>query len=213
MEKTNLQETKEQEKRLPEPIKPDKKETAKEFILRNSRLLSDPDILAQEFETKHIPEYTKNKKIGKGMNKRMEKLFMAYGLDTHMPIVDVVHDKYKQLTLQLSRDLTSEFDCQKPSEKILVHLVVNSYIKVIEFSRRFKNYFDSAELDHISNEYYSMLAKEIDRANRQLITALTTLKQLKSPALNITVKADAAFMAEKQLNITNKTNNEINKPK
>ena len=61
------------------------------------------------------------------------------------------------------------------------------------------------------------MSKHIDRANRQFITALTTLKQIKMPSLAISVKTKAAFVAQNQqlnVNPSNKNNlNENIKPK
>ena len=57
-----------------------------------------------------------------------------------------------------------------------------------------------------------MISKELDRANRQFITALTTLKQIKAPSLEINVKTKAAFVAQnQQLNVNPTDKNNLNK--
>ena len=43
-----------------------------------------------------------------------------------------------------------------------------------------------------------MLSKEVDKAHRQLIMALTTLKQIKNPPVEFNVKAKTAFLAQNQ---------------
>ena len=65
------------------------------------------------------------------------------------------------------------------------------------------------------NNYYNFLSKEIDRAQRQYITGLQTLKQLKSPSLPVTIKTTTAYIAENQQvnSVTQPNNDEINKHK
>ena len=48
------------------------------------------------------------------------------------------------------------------------------------------------------NGYLAILSKELDRAHRQLITALTTLRQIKNPPIEFNVKAKTAFVAQNQ---------------
>jgi hypothetical protein len=52
------------------------------------------------------------------------------------------------------------------------------------------------------------MSKELDRANRQFITALTTLKQMKTPSIEINVTAKTAFVGKNQQFNANKSNNE-----
>jgi hypothetical protein len=66
--------------------------------------------------------------------------------------------------------------------------------------------------DQVSR-HYSVMSKELDRANRQFITALTTLKQMKAPSIEINVTAKTAFVAENQQFNVNKNNNENIDPK
>ena len=50
----------------------------------------------------------------------------------------------------------------------------------------------------ILNGAYKVASQELDRANRHFINAVATLKQLKSPTMNIQVKATNAFVAQNQ---------------
>jgi hypothetical protein len=214
MEKTNLQETKQEKRRFNlDPINQNPKDKVKAFTLENTHMPFDPNELFKKIEEEYIPESRKNNNIvSKKLRKAMTKLFMAYGLDTHTSIVRAVNDEYRPLALQLSREFNKEFNCQNPSEKALADLIVSSYIRMIEFSDKISRVYGEEAISMTKVGYYNFCSKEIDRAQRQFITALTTLKQIKSPALNINIKADTAFLADKQLNINN-TKNEINKPK
>jgi len=81
-------------------------------------------------------------------------------------------------------------------------------LRVIDNSKRFNNCYEAGEyLSKERTNHLSVMSKQLDQANRQFITALTTLKQIKMPSLAISVKTKAAFVAQnQQLNI-----NPINK--
>jgi hypothetical protein len=57
-----------------------------------------------------------------------------------------------------------------------------------------------------------VIGRELDRANRQFISALTTLRQLKAPTPSINVIAKNAFMAGQQ-QFNNKNSDENISPK
>jgi hypothetical protein len=48
------------------------------------------------------------------------------------------------------------------------------------------------------NGYCAVMSKELDRANRHYLSALATLKQLKSPPFQIQVRTQNAFVAQNQ---------------
>ncbi len=52
-------------------------------------------------------------------------------------------------------------------------------------------------------KYLSVLSKELDRANRQYISALQTLYSLKQPPLSVSLKTDTAYLANQQVIQTN----------
>lgn len=56
----------------------------------------------------------------------------------------------------------------------------------------------NSELSHEKNGFYSIVSKELDRAHRQFESALSTLKQMKVPALAFTVNSKNTFIADKQ---------------
>ena len=56
-----------------------------------------------------------------------------------------------------------------------------------------------------------IIGLELDRANRQFLTALQTLKQIKAPQLEVNVETKTAFVAQNQQ--FNVENNPANKGK
>lgn len=147
----------------------------------------------------------------------LRKALTAYGLDSHIPLEETADEKYRPLIAEFSYQLIREYDCKTSGEKALAELVVSAYARILLYSQRLNGAMsgESTKISKQCIEYYLMLSKELDRANRHFITALTTLKQLKTPSLEISVKAKTAFVAQnQQLNVNppnkdNPNNNEI----
>lgn len=87
-------------------------------------------------------------------------------------------------------------------------IVTNSFIRAIDHSRRFNNCLNAGE--YLSDErtrYLTMLSKQIDRANRQYLNALTALKQIKAPVIEMNIRTNTAFVSQnQQINVDNKIN-------
>ncbi len=98
-----------------------------------------------------------------------------------------------------TNSLIEEYKCDTPSEKTLCELIACNYFEKL----RLTNYL-SSELDtrrylcHESNGYITALSKSIDRADRGYINALHTLREIKSPNLNIHIKTNTAIIGTNQ---------------
>lgn len=150
-------------------------------------------------------------------DKDSQKLFgdamMILGLDNHQALICATKENFRSLAIEFANNLFKEYDCKTPSEKSLSQVVVNSYIKLMESSMRFTLSADSGEyITENRTKYLAMLGKEMDRANRQFISALSLLKQIKSPEIRVNVRANTAFIAQNQQlnNLENLKNNQNN---
>jgi hypothetical protein len=181
-------------------------EEAKDFINQIAYIDDDPQRIMKGLSEDLLPQIKSgkaNKKIHEKTIEAVTKALMIYGLETHYPLAETVNKGYRPLAIEFGRQLIQEFDCKTPSEKALAQIVVNAYLRVIDNSRRYNNCLEAAQ--YISDKrtrYLAVSSKQLDRANRQFITALTTLKQIKTPSLEINVKTKMAFVAQnQQLNI------------
>jgi len=192
-------------------------EEVKDFLNRMTYVDCDPDQIMKKLSEDLLPRikaHNANEKVIKETTETAYKAMMVYGLDTQYPLAETVNKSYRPLAIEFSRQLIQEFDCKTPSEKALAQIVVNAYLRVIDNSKRFNNCYEAGEyLSKERTNHLSVMSKQLDRANRQFITALTTLKQIKMPSLAISVKTKAAFVAQnQQLNINppNKDNSNKN---
>src|SRR3989339_739293 len=134
------------------------------------------------------------------------KVMRVYGFETHVPLAESVPEGVRTVAIELSNQLQKEYNCQTPSEFALVEVIANSYARVLDYSRAFNSCQKIEYLSSEKNGYYTMISKEVDKANRQFISALTTLKHIKSPGFDITVKAKTAFVSQNQQINSNKDN-------
>jgi len=122
----------------------------------------------------------------------------ALGLSTHVPVAETVRDEYKTFLAEMTRDIEREYNCTTASEKALAEAIASSYVRTIQYSRALTECTKEHTLSHEINGHYAMVSKELDRAHRHFTNALLTLVQLKSPKLELNIKAKNAFIAQNQ---------------
>lgn len=141
----------------------------------------------------------------KQVNEEMDAVSKSLSLETGHVMLESVNDNYHSLAFQMKQDFHKEFECKTASEKALADLAVSSYISKLHYSKLLRLNQTSSGSDH--NGYRNFASKEIDRAHRQFISTVETLKALKQPALRVNVKTNNAFIGENQ-QFNNNQNNE-----
>ena len=175
----------------------------------------EPDSILKRLSEK-LPELVgKNGAIAK--DEETQKLFreasIILGLDNHHALISAMREDYRPLAIEFANNLAKEFDCKTPSEKALSQVIVSAYLRLLDDTRRYNNCSDAGE--YISDDrtkHLAMLSKQMDRANRQFISALTALRQFKSRPIQISVKTGTAFIAQNQQLNNNPSPNETFNP-
>jgi|GEM_PF-1312819 len=192
-------------------------EEAEDFMNKIVRVDAEPNWIMQELREDLLPRIKAGKVSKKDCEKTNETVVKALticGLDNHYPLAETVDQRYRPLVIKFARGLVREYNCQTPSEKALAQTVVSAYARILEYSRSLQACRKTDWFSHERNGFYSMLSKELDRANRQFVTALTTLKQIKAPSLEINVRTKAAFVAQnQQLNVNPSSNDSFGEEK
>ncbi len=114
------------------------------------------------------------------------------------PLTHTVTDDYQKLILSFTNDLMTEYECKTPTEKALAEMAAISFAKALDYGEELRNCRAIEFHSGAKNGYFSMISKEVDRANRQFMTALMALRQTKAPKVEINVTATNAFMAKEQ---------------
>jgi len=173
----------------------------------------DTEATREKVYNEILPKFTADKNLtSKEKNALVVKIAYLFGLDTQIPLWESVNYRYASLATSFSENLVKEYNCNTPSEKALAQVIANAYVRIFEYSNTLESFRNRAVNTNLVG-YYSIISKELDRANRQFITALTTLKQLKAPSLELKVMVKNAFIAQNQQFNANQNNNENIKPK
>lgn len=191
---------------------PEKKFTiqeAKNYVLECAKASFDPKTELEKFSEEYMPKIVSGnpgKEIMEDLNKSLSKIAYALSIETGYALLDGIEERYRGLALEIKQALIVEFECKTIAEKTLIDLAVSSYIRNITYTKRMEN--NQKYIGQQYDSYRNYLSREVDRAHRQYISALESLRLIKQPALKVNVKTQNAFISEKQQFNNNVKNNE-----
>lgn len=109
-----------------------------------------------------------------------------------------------------TNSLIEEYKCETPSEKTLCEMIACNYFEKLRLTNYLSSTINAGQyLSHERNGYITTLSKSINRADRGYINALNTLREIKSPSLNIHIKTKTAIIGTNQQFNTNLPPDEI----
>lgn len=168
----------------------------REAYLKIARIAEDPDKLLS------AKQYLRAQSGEPGQEEnpdRHDSIMLALGFENDHTVAMTVTKKYRGLAIELRRQMIKDLQCQTHTEKVLVDAVVSAYIRTLRFTEAF-----TAAMDNDNSlwpekiNFLNMVGKQLDRANRHLLSAYQTLIQLKQPPLKVQVKAKNAFIGQAQ---------------
>ena len=191
-------------------------EEAKNMVLGMAHAEGDLHYMLQELGSDTLPKFLhgnekEQKEAREVLNTRVLEIMRALENDTHVVLMESFNHEYRGLAKEFSTNLIKDYDCNTYAEKALAEIITNAYIRILDNSRRLNNDIGGPGLpiNDIKTRYIAMISKQIDRASRQFITALTVLNQMKTPFIEVNIKAKTAFVSQnQQVNLTN--NQDIN---
>ena len=192
-------------------------EDVKLLILNNELLpIRTIDSTLKKLSTKIIPNYY-NEKNKKKKDEIWEKLREAsgdvmYGLETetHVLLMESVDRNYMLLAKDFSDQIIKDYSCTTSIEKAIAEVITNAYIRILDNSRRLNNELNADQITQNRNIYFTNLSKQLDRAHRQFDSAIFSLRQLKQPNVEVSVKATNAFLSQNQQINVNENNEKKN---
>ncbi|MSR85421.1 hypothetical protein EXS71_03255 [Candidatus Uhrbacteria bacterium] len=181
-------------------IKPTPSDEIKKFI-KEIEFGCDPRLLLKQAGKAHAelvasPQY--DKKLADNLQKEMEAVVPMLTIDNHYLAAEVVGERYRSFLMHFANELVEEYQCQTPSEKSLAQHVASCYVRILELSKRATAAARLDSVTQVTTSYYAMISKELDRAHRQFTSSLLVLKQMKSPNMEVNIKAKTAFISQNQ---------------
>ncbi len=201
------------------PVKKFTVEETKQVIINSVKPLGDMEAGLKKLGEEIIPNHSGNdKKKKEAALADFQKIIhpLAYGLEfeTQTALMHGFDENYRIMAKELTKQLIAEYKCETSGEKMLVEIVVNSFIRTLDNSKKLNNCIAAAE--YLSDErtrYLAMMSKQIDRSHRQYLSGLMMLKQLKAPPIEMTIKAKNAFVSQNQQINAGSQSYENNEPK
>lgn len=172
-------------------------------LIRDAKAACDPVSIIQGLD-KEINDYvamkdgTEKDKRLQTLNEKYSSATYIYALDNHYAATDTVKKEYKPMVIEITNQFIAEYQCKNASEKALAELAASAYARYMQYSASFQNIANIEWLSPEKNGLYANYSKEVDRAHRQFMMAITTLKQIKSPTPQINVRTNTAFVAQNQ---------------
>jgi hypothetical protein len=182
-----------------------------ELKTKIKNILSTPLYDAEAQLDRHLKGSPTKKKA----TKLIVDLAPLFNLDNFSSFRELVTEWSNGRATEFGIQLYKEYNCQTASEKALAQSVVIAFEHILDYSRRLHIVMENTgNAKVIDIKVYPLFLKrmqiiglELDRANRQFLTALQTLKQIKAPQLEVNVKTKTAFVAQnQQFNVEDKSN-------
>lgn len=192
------------------------KEKIDNILNKNIAVSDDPDQIIEDFGNLCAQYYAADDQEEKealipDLDKRAREAVMVRATESHVPAMETAGEGYRALVKSMIQQFKEEHKAETSSEIALVQIAALEYVRAMEFGKELNSILHVEFLSHEKNGYYSLLARQIDRAERRMMQALTSLKQMKQPPMTLSFKADTAFVAHnQQVNATKQENDSTN---
>jgi hypothetical protein len=177
--------------------------TQAELEAKAKRYISCMGIKSKDEIIKSGVEHVDGLENGKGFELKPSdpayQMMIIYELDHGWLLSHGFTDKLKPLSISLSKELQIEYECKTPSEKATAHLVAQSFVRMLELQRYIKLQLDRESFTDMSTARLITLEKSLEKASRQYQQHLLLLRSMNQPAINVTVKAVTANIANQQI--------------
>lgn len=195
--------------------KPKEEETTK-TVVKKELAPAELDDLKKHFSTpfigekRRLREYDELDKLEKPTKEQQSKkeklsieLALLNGLDNGIILQNIVSDmRFSNALVKIRKELAVEHQCKNASELMLVDRITTAYWRGMRYEMYLNRLIEPEPDKFLFNEFKIKALKEIHKgielSNRQFETALTMLKNLKQPRLNVRVTADNAYLAQNQ---------------
>lgn len=116
----------------------------------------------------------------------------------HTFLSETVSGNLKIWVSEMASELIKEYKCETMLEKSLCEIIANSYWRIISASKLMNEDLNLHCPSKEKNIYLNILSKELDRENRNYLTAINTLIEIKNPSMTINLNSENAYLWKNQ---------------
>lgn len=158
------------------------------------------------FELKEIAKEIESGSMGEDAIKRFidkfQEVTMIDGVVNGKVVEGSVNNWHQKHVIRLRKQLISEHQAQSASELMIIDLAINAYFRSLQtlkiYSSLMQNKDGTVNYDQIKINMLKELGKQIETANKHFLSAITLLKEMKQPRINIKVNSKQAFVGQNQ---------------
>lgn len=131
--------------------------------------------------------------------KEVSAVMYGFEAETHIALMEGFIERYQGGAKEMCKQFIRDFDCKNSVEKILAETATIAFMRYLDTSRRFNGCLTANEnITPNLTGFLTMLSKQMDRSHRQYLTTIATLKQLKSPNIEMNIRTKNTFVAQNQ---------------
>lgn len=185
--------------KLAPPTLPEKVRTPEEIRdwIRSLHATVEPDQTLIEVDKALKKNVGSN--LTKETEKKVESAFLMLGHERHYLVAESVTDeRWRPMILDLAACIQKEYGCASSSEIALAGLAASAYYRSLTVARRMSGLLARDTGNEIIVQLIAHTSKEVDRAYRQYLAAIETLRSRRQPQLNVKIQTNAAFFNEHQ---------------
>ena len=134
--------------------------------------------------------------------KKFEEIWQSDGVANGKFLKRTVSSWHRKYVDRLRQSLIAENEVQSVSELMLIDLGVNAYFRSMQMSQ----IYSSLAIDEEGNTTYNQakinlmkeITKHVELSNRQFVSTMTMLKEMRRPAINVKVQSKQTFVGQNQ---------------
>ncbi len=188
------------------------REDKKKDVLRViKRLGYDVDINGETFIDEAFEEARVAEKEGVkiGTQKQLGRLLSTFEFEKGGFLIRALPEEYMSFGLEYFRGVHAEYNCSTPIENAIAELIALSFIQSLYIQAKMKGYLSKDTINDVGAKYLNYLSTELDRAHKRYFVSLQTLRELKTPKIEMNVRAQTAIIGNNQVIQANNKDNTV----
>jgi len=130
---------------------------------------------------------------------KVTEAMMMTGYERHYLVAESVADKrWRPMVTDLAQSIQKEYQCVKTSEIALAGLAASAYYRSLHAARKLNGLLDMNTMGDVVLGLIGHVSKEIERADRQYLAAIETLRSRRQPQVDVKIQAKTAFFGQNQ---------------